>query len=381
MGNPSDGFNGKTIAVTVSNFWATVELWETERLTLLPHPLYDPSTFSGLADLQFIGRREGFYGGTRLLMATCKRFQELCTSSGIALHRRNFTVKYDTNVPRQVGLAGSSAIVTALFKALMDFYHLTEEHIPLEKQPSFVLSVEQELGIQAGLQDRVVQVYGGLVYMDFEASYMQEHGHGQYTRLPLEVFEWLASLPLFLCYEADPSDSGKIHSNIRARWDARDAEVVQAMQHFAALTVRARTAMEQRDQKALCDLMDENFDTRRKLYGDACLGENNIRMIRLCRSCGAAAKFPGSGGAVLGLCREGGSLEQVRQALEAEGFVLCPLDPVRPGAQEVSSRRQTLASLRRASLPKELQEPPKEAPVCQAAASEGPASEGAPSAP
>jgi glucuronokinase len=136
MGNPSDGFHGKTIAFTIKNFWASVELWESERLQLLPHPLYDPSSFSGLADLHFIGRREGYYGGTRLLMATCKRFQELCTTNGIALPRKNFTVKYDTNIPRQVGLAGSSAIVTSLFHALMQFYDLTDEHIPLEKQPS-----------------------------------------------------------------------------------------------------------------------------------------------------------------------------------------------------------------------------------------------------
>jgi len=99
MGNPSDGFNGKTLSVTVKNFWATVEMWESERLQLLPHPLYDPSSFSGLQDLHFIGRREGYYGGTRLLMATCKRFQELCTASGIVLPRKNFTVKYDTNIP------------------------------------------------------------------------------------------------------------------------------------------------------------------------------------------------------------------------------------------------------------------------------------------
>lgn len=355
MGNPSDGFHGKTIACTIANFFASVELWESEQLRLLPHPLYDPSSFSGLADLHFIGRREGYYGGTRLLMATCKRFQELCTSSGIALPRKNFTAKYDTNVPRQVGLAGSSAIVTSLFQALMQFYNLTTDHIPLEKQPSFVLSVEQELGIQAGLQDRVVQVYRGLVFMDFDAAYMKEHGHGRYERLPRRCFEWLASLPLFIAYESDPSDSGKIHSNVRARWDAKEPEVLEAMAHFAQLAARARQAIEARDHALLADLMDENFATRRRIYGDACLGPKNLRMVEICQRCGAAAKFPGSGGAVLGLCRPPGakrpaggeqaapaaagetaagvppdSLTRVREALEAENFVFCPLDPIMP---------------------------------------------------
>jgi len=270
------------------------------------------------------------------LMATCKRFQELCTTTGVALPRKNFTVKYDTNIPRQVGLAGSSAIVTAFFMALMEFYDLTEEHIPLDKQPNFVLSVESELGIQAGLQDRVVQAYGGLVFMDFEAEYMQEHGHGKYERLPDEVFKWFCSLPLFIAFEADPSDSGKLHANVRARWDAKDTEVIEAMQHFAELTVQARDAMFRQDHAALCDLMDENFATRRRIYGDQCLGKKNLRMIEICRSMGAAAKFPGSGGAVLGLCRPqnphdqaaGGSLQKVSEALEAENIVFCPLDPV-----------------------------------------------------
>ncbi|CAK0884904.1 unnamed protein product, partial [Prorocentrum cordatum] len=48
-------------------------------------------------------------------------------------------------------------LLRILPQALMQFYDLTTEHISLERQPSLILSVESELGIQAGLQDRVVQ--------------------------------------------------------------------------------------------------------------------------------------------------------------------------------------------------------------------------------
>merc|ERR1719284_1129853 len=106
------------------------------------------------------------------------------------------------------------------------------------------------------------------------------------------------------------------------------------MGHFAELTVRARAAMEEQNHSALADLMDENFNTRRRIYGDACLGRKNLQMIEICRRHGAAAKFPGSGGAVLGLCRPGANeaakFEELREALEAEHFVFCPLDPVMP---------------------------------------------------
>lgn len=35
----------------------------------------------------------------------------------------------------------------------------------VEVRPNLILAAEKELGIVAGLQDRVAQVYGGLVYM------------------------------------------------------------------------------------------------------------------------------------------------------------------------------------------------------------------------
>jgi glucuronokinase len=43
MGNPSDGFFGKTVAVTMSNFCAEAWIWESAELCLLPHPMYDVS--------------------------------------------------------------------------------------------------------------------------------------------------------------------------------------------------------------------------------------------------------------------------------------------------------------------------------------------------
>jgi len=37
-------------------------------------------------------------------------------------------------------------------------------------RPNLILNAEKELGIVAGLQDRVAQVYGGLVYMVRDAN-------------------------------------------------------------------------------------------------------------------------------------------------------------------------------------------------------------------
>lgn len=45
---------------------------------------------------------EGYYGGVRLLMAICKVFHNYCKDNNISLHEGNFTLSYDTNIPRQV---------------------------------------------------------------------------------------------------------------------------------------------------------------------------------------------------------------------------------------------------------------------------------------
>lgn len=50
---------------------------------------------------------EGFYGGVRLLMAICKVFYNYCKDNNIDLHGGNFTLSYDTNIPRQVILKTS----------------------------------------------------------------------------------------------------------------------------------------------------------------------------------------------------------------------------------------------------------------------------------
>ena len=49
--------------------------------------------------------------------------------------------------------------------------------MPKPIRASFILDVEcNELYIQAGLQDRVIQVYEGLVDMDFDKELLEKQG-------------------------------------------------------------------------------------------------------------------------------------------------------------------------------------------------------------
>jgi glucuronokinase len=69
----------------------------------------------------------------------------------------------------------------------------------------------------------------------------------------------------------------------------------------------------------LGSMMDQNWNLRRGMYGDEALGDVNLEMIECARSVGAAAKFCGSGGAVL-VCCPGGE-QQVAVLLGA--WLMC----------------------------------------------------------
>src|SRR5713101_1298285 len=167
VGNPSDGYHGRTISIAVRDFWAEVVLYEWDSVDIVLAE-DDRASFHSVQDLARDVALHGYYGGIRLIKATIKRFVDYSRVAGVTLHEQNFSIRYHTTIPRQVGLAGSSAIITATLRCLMEFYHVD---IPVDVQPSLVLSVERdELGVAAGLQDRVAQTYEGLVYMDFGAE-------------------------------------------------------------------------------------------------------------------------------------------------------------------------------------------------------------------
>ena len=130
-GNPSDGHGGAVLAVCVPGLAAHAEAQPAARTLSDP-----PST---------------------LVDAAVARFG-----------RGPCAVRWSTTVPREVGLAGSSAIVTATVRALCALHgHVLAPDALAE----MVLAVEvDDLGIAAGPQDRYAQAHEGLVLMDFAGA-------------------------------------------------------------------------------------------------------------------------------------------------------------------------------------------------------------------
>ena len=310
LGNPSDGYNGKTISLIVRNFWAETVLYEWDKVEIMLSD-HDRASFRSVHELSNDVQLHGYYGGIRLIKATIKRFVDFCHDQAIELHGRNFSIRYSTNIPANVGLAGSSAIITATLRCLMEFYGVD---IPLAAQPSLVLSVESdELGISAGLQDRVVQCYEGLIYMNFDrAEYREVAGLPAYHYEPLAT-DWVP--PLYVAYHAhlgEPTEH--FHNDIRGRFNRGEPQVVEAMQQFAQFALEGREALRRRDVACLGALIDGNFDLRQRIFR---LPDWQVGMVEVARSCGASAKFAGSGGAVVGVYQDERMLARLREAMES----------------------------------------------------------------
>jgi glucuronokinase len=301
LGNPSDGYFGKTISIIVKNFGASISLYETPELRIEEMDV-DQNTFRNVHHMVDSIKLTGYYGGTRLIKATVKKFVEYCESNNVRLSNRNFTIRYRSSIPRQVGLAGSSAIVTSTMKALMQFY---EVDIPKHLLPTLILKAEtEELGINAGLQDRVIQVYEGCVFMDFDKEHLQKNGFGKYEPIDSTL------LPkLYLAYKVDLGKvSGTVLNNIREKYEKGDPLVIDTLAELAGLAEQGRDVLLKKDYDTLHKLIDRNFDLRCKIMK---ISESNLELVMTARSCGASAKFSGSGGAIIGMYKDDEMLQRL----------------------------------------------------------------------
>ena len=194
-----------------------------------------------------------------------------------------------------LGMGGSSAIITAALRALMEFYAIP---IPKEAQPTLILDAElKELGINAGFMDRVIQVYEGCVYMDLDRHSIETRGYGSYENLDPRILP-----PLYLAFKPELGKvSGSVLNPIRLGYDRKDPAVIQALDRIAEIADEGRQALLDGRREGLHRLMDENFDLRSRIMS---ISDSNRQLIDAARRCGASAKFAGSGGSIIGMYKD-----------------------------------------------------------------------------
>jgi glucuronokinase len=277
-GNPSDGYGGRTLAVVVRDFTASASATPVE-------PEGDRFSPPGP-------------GGEALMRAALERFRRATGGRGAV------ALRCETNVPREVGLAGSSAIVIACARALCDLHGAALDRDDLAR---LALAVETEdLGIAAGLQDRMVQARETLVAMDFG-------GHPIYEELDPELLP-----PLYVAWHPDAAaPSGLAHAELRERHARGEPQVKAALSRLADLAASAREALLERDHAAFARCVDASFDER---LGIMPVDRLTAAMVESARSAGASANSAGSGGAIVGTLSGGEETwARVRAALDSMG--------------------------------------------------------------
>ncbi|MGZ6645820.1 MAG: mevalonate kinase family protein [Solirubrobacteraceae bacterium] len=263
-GNPSDGYGGAVLAVCVPELAARAEATSTALATSDP-----PSA---------------------LVDATVARFG-----------RGPCTVRWTTTVPREVGLGGSSAIVTATVRALCALHGRA---LAPDELAEMVLAVEvDDLGIAAGPQDRYAQAHEGLVLMDFAGA-----------RPRVERLDPALLPALYLAWRSDAAEaSHAVHGGLRDR--AREPDVRAGMARLAGHARAARDALLGGDHQPFADALDASYDERAALLT---LDPRHVAMVHAARAAGASANYAGSGGGIVGTLPLDG-FEPVGRALRALG--------------------------------------------------------------
>ncbi len=268
-GNPSDGYGGAVLAMTFAD--------RRSRVVARPAPTLDITPPS------------------ELVAATVARFAREYRPAA-----SRTAVNWSTTIPRGVGLGGSSAIVISTLRALCALHGVELEPAELAE---LALAIElEELQIPAGLQDRVAQSFGGLMFMEFDPA----SGPDRYQRLDSGLLP-----PLVVAWRTDAAgDSGAVHAPLRDRYAQREPAVVDTMAELGRLARDARDALVAGDAVAFARCVDQSFDARRRMLA---LDSRHVAMIECARACDASANYAGSGGAIVAVCPAGGRERVARQ--------------------------------------------------------------------
>lgn len=276
-GNPSDGYGGAVLSTVVPEFAATVRAAVAERVSVSgPAQVWD-----ALADLRADTAHHGHDGGNRLVTAALVALDRLLPPD----HQRTpLSVDWSTTIPRSVGLGGSSAIVIATMRAALACWGL--EVPAFELAEAALLAETDELGIAAGIADRVAQVAGTTVLTDCREPATVV------TPIPVPV-----PMPVMLAWSpAAAEPSGRYHAELRTRFDAGEAGVVTAMADLADLAEAAAEALLGHDRAAFAAACDASLRAREALGS---VPSAAMAPVADLRAAGAGVNFAGSGGALV----------------------------------------------------------------------------------
>ena len=278
-GNPSDGYGGAVVSAVIPAFTAQVSIEPADQLSIQGPPVQWPS----VDELVRHTSRHGHDGGDRLVTAAIVRLDSTLPPT---VPRTPGSIRWSSSIPRSVGLGGSSALVLATMRAVLEWWDAGNA-LDDRALAGLALAAEvEDLGISAGIADRTVQACGGVVLTD--------------ARGPEPVVRRLAqAVPVdltLLWNDAAAAPSGEYHRALRQRVGSGDPAAAETMRRLAALADLAATALEDGDVETLSDAMDASLALRGALGP---MPSAALEPVAELRRQGARVNFAGSGGALV----------------------------------------------------------------------------------
>jgi galactokinase/mevalonate kinase-like predicted kinase len=272
IGNPSDLYGGAVLACAVA-CRARVVMSSAARLELASSGAVEP--IAARTDLALAGDA---FDVARAALASEARLPTA-------------RIAYETEIPFGSGLAGSTALLVALLRALAAWrgeapgpYELAERSRAVERGL---------LGIACGWVDHYLCSFGGLRYVDLRGKQREGRPPGEPFATVEDLAPHVPRLPFTLAFTGVSHHSGSVHGPIRARWERGDAEVVKAYERVAEIAAEGKSALLRGDWLRLGALMNENHAIQRRLGGS---GEPVERLVAAALGAGAlGAKLAGAG--------------------------------------------------------------------------------------
>ena len=304
VGNPTDIYGGSVLSCSVPRR-ATVTLQPAHVLTLATRG----QELELRSNEDFV-RHDDYFDLPKVVL----RF--------LRLNDARLRVEYDSDIPYQGGLSGSTALLAALVAALLEH---TGQCLQRHYFAEYIRSLElNRMGIMCGYQDAYMVTFGGINYMEFRDK-------EYYRPVDEELFatvEPLAdvgtALPFVLAHTGVQRQSGTVHRPLRERWEDGDPAVVEGYKRIAQMARQGKRAFLMHDWEQLGRLMNENHAIQRDLGGS---GPDNERLIKAVLDAGAlGAKLAGAGrgGTIIALHPDPQSLEAALLAAGSE-LVMYPM--------------------------------------------------------
>ncbi len=200
-------------------------------------------------------------------------------------------ITYESAIPLRSGLAGSTALLVAIVKALLAWQGQYPHAYDLAERCRYIEL--NYLRVVCGYQDAYMAAFGGLNYMDFRGKQFYREAEAELFATIEPLASYVTDLPLVLAYTGVQHSSGEVHKPLRERWLEGDVPVVEGYKRITDLACLGKKALLLRDWPTLGRLMNENHAIQRDLGGS---GEQNERLIEAALRAGAlGAKLAGAG--------------------------------------------------------------------------------------